>query len=64
MLIYFESYMGCGIREYRTLRSAETGILREVGYANLPKNIRKASKEDISQVKSMGGYVPEGRRVL
>ncbi len=54
--------MGCGIRDdYRTLKSAEAGIRREVGWANSPKNIRKATKEDLAQVASMGGWVPKGK---
>jgi hypothetical protein len=62
MVIYFESDMGCGIRDdYRTLKSAEAGIRREVGWANSPKNIRKATKEDLAQVASMGGWVPKGK---
>lgn len=62
MIVYFESDMGCGIRdEYCTLKAAEVGIHREVGWTNNPKNIRKATKEDLSQVASMGGWIPEGK---
>ena len=60
MVVYFESDMGCGIRdEYRTLKAAEAGIRREVGWTNNAKNIRKATKEDLAQVASMGGWVPK-----
>ncbi len=62
MIVYFESDIGCGIRdEYYNLKSAERGILREVGWTHNPQNIRKATKEDLVNVKSMGGWVPEGK---
>lgn len=58
MLVYFECSMGSGIRDYRDLRSAIRGITKEVGTANNPANIRKATKEDIEWVKAMGGFIP------
>lgn len=58
MIAYFECDMGAGLREYRDLRSAISGITREVGTANRPRKIRKATEDDINNVRAMGGRVP------
>ena len=57
-LYYFECDYGCGIRGYKTLKSAESGILREVGTRSF-RLVREATEEDISCVKSMGGFIPK-----
>lgn len=58
MIVYFESSMGCGLREARNLESAEKTILKEVGTYNGIYLVRKATARDIGWVSSMGGYVP------
>ena len=58
-LFYFECDMGCGIRAYKTLKSAEKGIKTEVGWYNNPHKIREATKEDVEWVQGMGGRIPE-----
>ena len=62
MIIYFESAMGCGLREARSLESGERAVVRECGTANGPYKVRKAREEDIAWVEAMGGYVPKGAR--
>jgi len=58
-LYYAETGLGCCIREATSLKNARNIILREVGTYNGPKIVRKASKDDINWVNSMGGYVPK-----
>ena len=60
MIIYFECNVGCGIREISggDLNKAERTILREVGTINEPVIVRKATKDDIANVASMGGWIP------
>lgn len=58
MIIYFEMLHGCGIREFKSVERAESALRREYGTYNSVR-VRKATKDDISSVKSMGGYVPE-----
>lgn len=53
---YFESDMGCGIRNYPDIAAAERGIRLEVGSSNTPRRIREATPADIANVKAMGGY--------
>lgn len=57
-LFYFESDMGCGIRDYRNLKEAVNGITKEVGTSNGPMNISKATKKEVDWVKNMGGNIP------
>lgn len=59
MLVYFEFCQGCGIRSAHDLKSGEREILREVGTYNGVSTVRKATDEDISWVRGMGGYIPE-----
>lgn len=58
MIVYFESSMGCGLREARNLESAEKAILKEVGTYSGVSLVRKATAKDIEWVSSMGGYIP------
>ncbi len=55
---YFECAMGCGIRPFYNINQAKKEITAEVGWANFRK-VRKATKEDISHVSAMGGYIEE-----
>ena len=60
MRYYFECNMGCGIREFPSgtkLTTVKNNILAEVGTANNPKNIRKATQADIDWVVAMGGWM-------
>jgi len=56
---YFESDMGCGIRKYRNIEQAKKEIKIEVGTYNYKDIVREATEEDISWVKTMGGYIPK-----
>jgi hypothetical protein len=62
-LFYAITGIGACIREARDIRSAHAAVLREVGEYNGVKEVRKATKADISWVKGMGGQVPEKRKV-
>jgi hypothetical protein len=57
-LFYVESAWGCGIRNGRTLSSAERSFREEVGSYGF-KSIRPAEMADIEWVRAMGGDVPE-----
>ena len=57
-LYYVETSQGCCIKAGSSLEEARKSALREVGTDNF-ESIRKATKEDITWVKCMGGYVPE-----
>jgi hypothetical protein len=57
-MFYFESDLGCGIREARNLEAAERSITREVGYESVGL-VRLATDRDIAWVSAMGGYVPK-----
>lgn len=57
MVYYFESDRGCGLRVYRTDASAAKRIREEVGTYS-PLNVRRATKQDVEWVESMGGAVP------
>ena len=59
-LWYFNSDRGCGIRKLSSNRRvAERQIRKELGTYDEMKEFRVATKNDISWVKSMGGYIPE-----
>ena len=60
---YVETSMGCGIREARSLRSAEVTARREAGTYNEPR-VRLATEADIAWVKAMGGWVPEAKTTV
>jgi hypothetical protein len=62
MLVYFECDLGCGIRKFRSIRLAEREITKEVGTINNLTCVRKATKDDIAWVGSMGGHIPETAR--
>ncbi len=51
---YVQSDLGCGIRWYRSKRSAIKQFTAEVGTANDPL-VRRATEEDIAWVQAMGG---------
>ncbi len=61
MIYYFELDYGCGIGEARDLKSAERRVRIKEGTAHV-RLVRKAAKEDISHVASMGGWLPESVR--
>ena len=58
-LYYFESDLGCGLRKFANLQQARKQIVREVGIANRPEKIQKATKDQINWVEGMGGKVPK-----
>jgi hypothetical protein len=55
---YVEIDHGCGLRVAKNRDRAWSDLLKAEGY-NHAVGVRLASIEDIEQVKSMGGYVPE-----
>lgn len=57
-LYYFDSALGCGIREASSLEDAKERVIREVG-AGQYRYCKEATKDEIDHVKAMGGYVPE-----
>lgn len=57
-LYYFELDCGCGIHASTTLKKAEKELLAEYGWGRF-KSVKKATKENISWVQAMGGYIPE-----
>lgn len=58
-MYYFECDFGCGIRAATSEQTVRSEVLREFG--SMAGNIitRRATKEDIAWVGSMGGHVPE-----
>ena len=61
-LYYGETGRGACLREAKNKAKAARDLLREVGTSSGVTVVRLATKEDINQVKSMGGYVPEAYR--
>ena len=61
-LYYGETGSGACLREAKNKGKAARDLLREVGTIAGVEVVRLATKEDIDQVKSMGGYVPEAYR--
>jgi hypothetical protein len=59
-LFYVDTDYGCGIRAAKNIAQAKKEALIENGTRNL-KSVRPATKEDVSSVKAMGGWVPEGK---
>lgn len=59
MKYYAETGLGCCIREGRSLESARSLVLQEVGTYNGVSLIRKATQKDIDWVRRMGGYVED-----
>lgn len=62
-LYYIETRFGCGIREAANIKQARSNLLKEVGTHGGPGLCRKATKEDVGWVQSMGGYVPENEKI-
>ena len=62
MIVYFKANLGCGLREYKTLKGAERALLKEVGTYFGLNVVRKATPQDIAWVKGMGGWVPKSVR--
>lgn len=61
-LWYVETGLGCGIREGNTEAVVRRRELECVGtYAGVDE-VRLATEEDIANVRSMGGYVPEQKK--
>lgn len=60
-IYYVETDRGCGLREASSWRSAWAELRRTEG-TNHAKGVRKATAEDIANVKAMGGYVPPSAR--
>ena len=60
MLCYVETDFGCGIRQAKSLKSAWDTLLQEEG-SDHAQTVRLATKEDIQNVRVMGGYIPEDR---
>lgn len=63
MGIYLVNLYGayCGLREARNLETATRQAMREEGTNNV-QSVRKATPEDIENVRAMGGWVPESAR--
>lgn len=62
MIYYFNvEGMGCGLGEARDLEAAKQKVQRENG-TYPEQRVRKATKEDIAWVTSMGGWLPESIR--
>ena len=62
MIVYFESGLGCGVRESKSLEQAKREILREVGTDEGVTLVQKATDENIDWVRAMGGFVPKSKR--
>lgn len=60
-LYYVTIDSGCGIRYAKSRQQAWADLRREEG-TNHTKGVRLATKEDIADVKVMGGYIPENPR--
>lgn len=58
-LYYLDTHMGCGIRRAKNIEEARRNGLIEVGTYNF-RCVRKATPEDIANVRAMGGRVPAG----
>ena len=59
MIIYFTLYGGsCGLHEARSLESGIKQLIKAYGTANVISAV-KATPEQISCVKAMGGWCPE-----
>ena len=56
-LYYVENDQGCGIRQAESLEQAWKDLVKAEG-TNHAKLARLATKEDIDDVKSSGGYIP------
>ncbi len=54
-LYYVSTGRGCCIRRGGSAASVERSVLLEVGTANGPVKVRKATEKDIAWVRSMGG---------
>lgn len=59
-LFYVDTDYGCGIRAAKNIAQARKDALEENGTRNF-KSVRPATKQDVSDVKAMGGWVPEGK---
>ena len=57
-LFYVETGIGCGIRVGFTEEEIFSRELEYVGTHNGVKEVREATTQDIHNVKSMGGYIP------
>jgi hypothetical protein len=58
-LYYVESGMGCGIRTGLSAETVERVELMKVGTYHGVSVVRLATDDDIHNVKSMGGFIPE-----
>ena len=57
-LFYFETDIGCGIRNGADEDSVTDELLEEVGSVHDIKVVREATEKDIGWVRAMGGYIP------
>ena len=57
-IFYVETSLGCALEEAKDAAEARRSQARECGVNNITR-VRKATEEDISWVRGMGGYVPE-----
>jgi len=55
---YASTSRGCRLLLANSVRSARSEVQREVGTFEEVTEVRKATQDDISWVRAMGGYVP------
>jgi len=58
-LYYVETGLGCGIRTGLSADDVRRDELRSAGTYNGVGVVRVASSDDISNVRGMGGFIPE-----
>ena len=58
-LYYVTGGLGCGIRSGLSVEEVEREETIRQGTYNGPVFVKEATEEELSWVKSMGGYVPE-----
>ena len=56
-LFWIDTDVGCGIRSAANIEEARENAKRECGTAFF-RSVRAATREDISHVGAMGGYIP------